>query len=141
MAIGCSEDIFKITRENNIENKLFNRINIDYLTDDKKIDVYSIDKQEDNSLKVSVVIPVYNTEEYLRQCMDSIVNQTLEDIEIICIDDGSTDGSAEILKDYEANDSRIRIYTQENQGPSAARNRGMSLAGGKSETYNKLSIV
>lgn len=131
VAVGCSGDIFKITREKNIENKLFNRINIDYLTDDKKIDVYSIDKQEDNSLKVSVVIPVYNTEEYLRQCMDSIVNQTLEDIEIICIDDGSTDGSAEILKDYEANDSRIRIYTQENQGPSAARNRGMSLAGGK----------
>ena len=131
MAIGCCGEIFKISQEKAIENKLFNRINLDCLTDNREIDVYSIDKQKDDGFKVSVVIPVFNTEKYLNQCLDSIVNQTLEDIEIICIDDGSTDNSLKILNEYEAKDSRIRIYTQQNRGPSEARNRGMSLAKGK----------
>ena len=51
--------------------------------------------------KVSVIIPVYNTEKYLRECLDSVVNQTLKDVEIICVDDGSTDGSLDILREYE----------------------------------------
>ena len=59
--------------------------------------------------KVSVIVPVYNTIKYLKKCMDSLVNQTLQDIEIICIDDGSSDGSLEMLKEYANNDSRIRI--------------------------------
>ena len=60
------------------------------------------------SVKVSVILPVYNVSEYLRQCMDSIVGQTLKDIEIICVDDGSTDDSLEILKEYEAKDKRVK---------------------------------
>lgn len=131
IAIGCDGEIFKITQEKSVENKLFNRINLDYLTHSDEIDVYSIDRQEDNKLKVSVAIPVYNSEEYLRECLDSIVNQTLKEIEIICIDDGSTDGSLEILREYQEKDSRIRIYTQENKGPSEARNRGIDLSRGK----------
>lgn len=82
-------------------------------------------------VKVSVVIPVYNVEDYLVECMDSIVNQTLEDIEIICVNDGSTDKSLDILKEYAARDSRISVYSQENRGHAVATNRGMKLAKGK----------
>lgn len=58
---------------------------------------------------VSVIIPVYNVESYLRQCLDSVVNQTLRDIEIICVNDGSTDGGPLILEDYQRKDSRITV--------------------------------
>jgi len=76
-------------------------------------------------------MPVYNVENYLRQCLDSVINQTLRDIEIICIDDQSTDGSLGILKDYAAIDPRIRIITQKNAGAGAARNTGLKVAKGE----------
>ena len=82
-------------------------------------------------VKVSVVIPVYNTEKYLRECLDSVVNQTLEDIEIICINDGSTDSSLEILKEYAKSDNRIIIISQENKGQSVARNEGIAESNGE----------
>ena len=82
-------------------------------------------------LKVSVIIPVYNVENYLEECLDSIINQTLKDIEIICINDGSTDNSLEILNDYASKDSRIKVLTQENKGLSATRNHGLKLAEGE----------
>lgn len=81
--------------------------------------------------KVSVIVPVYNVEKYLRQCLDSLVNQTLTDIEIICINDGSTDGSLSILEDYASKDERIKVISQENQGQGAARNRGIELSSGE----------
>lgn len=81
--------------------------------------------------KVSVIIPVYNVDPYLRECLESVVNQTLLDIEIICVNDGSTDNSPAILEEYRAKDSRITVFTQENRGLSAARNRGMDLARGE----------
>lgn len=81
--------------------------------------------------KVSVVIPVYNTARYLKSCLDSIISQTLDDIEIICIDDGSTDVSLEILRDYEKLDNRIRVFTQQNGGAAVSRNRGMRIAVGE----------
>ncbi len=81
--------------------------------------------------KVSVIIPVYNVEKYLRQCLDSVVNQTLKDIEIICIDDGSTDNSLNILKEYAAKDSRVKLIIQKNQGVSAARNQGLRAISGE----------
>ena len=65
--------------------------------------------------KVSVIVPVYNVEKYLRKCLDSVVNQTLEDIEIICIDDGSSDSSGAILDEYAQKDKRIKVIHQENQ--------------------------
>ena len=75
--------------------------------------------------KVSVIIPVYNSEKYLRQCLDSVINQTLKDIEIICINDGSTDDSLQILEEYAKKDSRIKVINQKNKGVSTARNVGM----------------
>lgn len=81
--------------------------------------------------KVSIIVPVYNVEKYLRKCIDSLVNQTLNDIEIICINDGSTDKSLKILKEYKNKDSRIILLNQENSGQSVARNRGIEIAKGE----------
>ena len=81
--------------------------------------------------RVSVIIPVYNVEKYLRECLDSIVNQTLREIEIICVDDGSTDGSPEILREYGEKDCRITIISQKNRGISSARNHGADIASGE----------
>ena len=80
--------------------------------------------------KVSVIIPVYNAEKYLRECLDSVVNQTLKDIEIICVNDGSTDNSLKILEEYASNDNRIKIINQDNQGAGIARNNGIKQAHG-----------
>ena len=82
-------------------------------------------------IKVSVVIPVYNVENYLEDCLNSIVNQTLRDIEIICINDGSTDDSLRILEDYAKNDDRIIILSQENQGHAVATNTGIQMSKGE----------
>jgi len=81
--------------------------------------------------KVSVIIPVYNTEKYLRICLDSVINQTLQDIEIICINDGSTDGSLNILNEYALKDNRIKIIDKKNEGVSVARNAGIENAKGE----------
>lgn len=81
--------------------------------------------------KVSVIIPIYNSKSYLHQCLNTIVNQTLKDIEIICVDDGSTDGSTDILKVYANKDTRITILKQKNAGAGAARNKGLRIAKGE----------
>ncbi|MGM9628170.1 MAG: glycosyltransferase family 2 protein [Faecousia sp.] len=83
------------------------------------------------SAKVSVIIPVYNAQDYLRDCLDSICRQTLTDIEIICVDDGSSDDSQEILKEYAQKDSRIQMICQKNGGAGAARNNGLRHASGE----------
>lgn len=83
------------------------------------------------STKVSVIIPVFNAELYLRQCLDSVAGQTLKDIEIICVDDGSTDSSLQILQEYAARDSRFKIVTQKNVNAGAARNNGLQYATGE----------
>lgn len=80
--------------------------------------------------KVSVIIPVYNTEKYLTECLDSVLNQTFKDMEIICIDDGSQDNSFEILKKYSQKDSRIKCLNQTHKGGGAARNFGLDVAQG-----------
>ena len=80
---------------------------------------------------VSVVIPVYNVEKYLKECLDSVCNQTLANIEIICVNDGSTDGSLDILNEYAKKDDRIKIISQSNRGLGASRNRGLKEASGK----------
>ncbi len=81
---------------------------------------------------ISVIIPVYNAEKYLRKCLDSVVSQTLTDIEVICVDDCSTDGSLRILREYEKNDPRVRvIHCEQNNRQAVARNIGMSVATGK----------
>ena len=83
-------------------------------------------------MQLSVVIPVYNAERYLSRCLDSVLAQTLRDIEVICVDDGSTDSSPEILGKYRSMDSRVRVIRQENSGQGAARNRGIDAATGGS---------
>jgi len=81
--------------------------------------------------KVSVIIPVYNAEKFLEKCLNSVMNQTLKDIEIIAVDDGSADKSLEILNQFKEKDSRIKILTQQNKFAGAARNNGMRAASGK----------
>ncbi len=82
-------------------------------------------------IKVSVIMPIYNAYDFLRPAMDSVVDQTLRDIEIICIDDGSTDHSLDIIKEYQKQDDRIRIITETNAGPALARNNGLRRARGE----------
>ena len=81
--------------------------------------------------KVSVIVPVYNSEQYLPQMLDSVLTQTLRDIEIICVDDGSADRSCEILKDYAENDARIRLFSQQHANAGEARNVGLDHAEGE----------
>ena len=83
-----------------------------------------------NTIAVSVIIPVYNAEKYLRETIDSLLNQTLYNIEIICVDDGSTDSSLEILLEYKNVDNRIKIISQENSYAGVARNNGLDIAVG-----------
>ena len=80
---------------------------------------------------VSIIVPVYNGEKYLNQCLDSISNQTLKDIEIICVDDGSTDKTPSILKKYSSKDNRFKIITTENNGQGSARNTALNEASGE----------
>lgn len=82
-------------------------------------------------MMLSVIIPVYNAVQFLRACIDSVTNQTLRDIEVICVDDGSSDGSEAILAEYAAKDKRLKIVTQKNRGQGAARNRGLASAHGE----------
>ena len=115
-----------------------------------------IQNKIDYTPKVSVIIPVYNVEQYLRECLDSVINQTLKEIEIICVDDGSTDSSLEILTEYANRDNRITVIAQQNLHAGVARNAGLAVARGEylsfldsddffelnmlEETYNKAKI-
>ena len=82
-------------------------------------------------IKVSIIIPVYNTSKYLPRCLDSVISQSLKDIEIICINDGSTDDSLNILKKYHDVDNRIIILNLQNGGVARARNAGIRKAIGE----------
>ena len=83
------------------------------------------------NVKISVVMPIYNASDYLKPAIDSVLNQTLTDIELICVDDGSTDNSLSIIKEYQQADERVRVLTENNAGPSLARNKGLGRARGK----------
>lgn len=84
-----------------------------------------------SNVQVSVIIPVYNAGQYLETCLDSVCGQVIQELEIICIDDGSTDESSAILKRYSMKDNRIKIISQDNRGPGLARNRGLGEARGE----------
>ena len=89
-----------------------------------------------NSPKVSIIVPIYNTEKYLTKCLDSITNQTYRNLEIILVDDGSSDNSGKIADDYAKKDKRIQVIHQKNAGQSAARNVGI-----KKSTGDYLSFI
>ncbi len=94
--------------------------------------IWSYKSLESNgNIAISIIIPVYNVEKYLRECLDSILNQTFQDFEIICVDDGSTDKSLEILQEYKRKDDRFVILQQRHSGAGSARNNGIRLAEGK----------
>lgn len=88
-----------------------------------------------DTAKISVIIPVYNAEKYLDKCLESLENQTLEDIEIVCVNDGSKDNSLEVLNRHAKKDKRIKVINQKNAGVSAARNKGIRAARGKYITF------
>ena len=89
-------------------------------------------KEESNEMKkISVIVPVYNVEKYVSRCLDSILSQDYENLDVICVNDGSTDGSLQILQQYAEKDKRVRVFSQENGGISVARNRGMTEALGE----------
>lgn len=85
--------------------------------------------------KISVIIPVYNVERYLRECVDSIINQTYKNLEIILVNDGSTDESGRICNEYAKQDNRIKVYHKENGGASCSRNYGLAKATGELITF------
>ena len=87
-----------------------------------------------NSL-ISVIVPVYNVEKYLPQCLNSIINQTYKNIEVVLVDDGSTDDSGNICEEYKKNDERIIVVHQKNSGLSAARNVGIEISTGEYITF------
>lgn len=84
---------------------------------------------------ISVIVPVYNAQDYIEKCLDSVINQIYKDIEIIVIDDGSTDNSLDLCKKYQLVDNRILVYSQKNQGPVAARKKGLELSKGEYVTF------
>lgn len=86
---------------------------------------------KNSSIKFSILVPVYNVEKFLRESLDSIVAQTFKDFEVICVNDGSTDNSLEMLNEYANKDSRIKIISQENQGQGVARNNAIDVAQGE----------
>ena len=86
-------------------------------------------------IKISVIVPIYNVEKYLKKCLDSIIYQSLKDIEIIMVDDGSTDSCSQICDYYSSLDERIKVVHKENQGLGLARNTGLDIAKGKYVTF------
>ena len=88
-------------------------------------------RDSDSNPKITIILPIYNTKCELERCLDSVLEQTYSNLEIICVDDGSTDGSEKILDDYAVRDKRIRAIHQENGGESKARNVGLQLMTGQ----------
>lgn len=90
-----------------------------------------MEKYKDIEHLISVIVPIYNVEKYVKKCIESIINQTYRNIEIILVDDGSIDKSGEICDEYSFRDNRIKVLHQRNRGPAAARKEGVLLATGK----------
>lgn len=127
-----------ISKEFN-EQKEKNELRIKYLSPNERNTLKWIMKNPDEyyyevimkKIKVSVILPIYNMEMYISECLDSLLNQSLKDIEIICINDGSTDNTLEILEEYQLKDKRIKLINQENKGAGYARNIGIKYAKGE----------
>ena len=88
-------------------------------------------ERRQNEVKISIIMPIYNAEAFLKDSLDDIIGQTLKEFELICINDGSTDNSQNMLKEYSCQDDRIKVICQDNKGPGIARNTGVCRASGK----------
>lgn len=114
-----------------VQNRLISYISQNYIEAAKIVYLDSIQKLSADSPVISIIMPVYNAEEYLAETLDSLENQTFKNLEIICVDDGSKDNSLKILNQYAKNDDRIHVLHQNNTGAGEARNHGMSMAKGE----------
>ncbi len=127
-----SEEFVKASRNNEIDTSLFSKSERKNLSAIISNPGAFVEYDLSDNIALSVVIPVFNAEEFLRECLDSVLNQTLQDIEVICVDDCSTDGSYEILKEYEAKDSRITVLQNKvSLKAGESRNRGLAIAKGE----------
>lgn len=124
-----AQEWWKYAKKLPIYNDILEKNGLGQILSKKIIHTERTQKMAD--IKMSIIIPVYNVSQYLSRCLESVINQTLKEIEIICIDDESTDGSREILEKYAQQDSRIIFRTQKNQGQGSARNHGLNIAKGK----------
>ena len=106
-----------------------NQLAIRQLADRKEFKLFP--KEQENCPVVSVIVPIFNNEEFLNKSIDSVLSQTIDNIEVICINDGSQDESLNILRKYEDKDKRVRVFTQENSGAGVARNLGLDKSRGK----------
>ena len=130
------KEIYEILKSDNYIHEQFNNFEINFLNHLKnngekrtsKIFLYS---PKEKNPQISVIIPIYNCEKYIKECLSSLIKQTFKNFEIICINDGSNDDTLKILKKFEAKDERIIIFNQNNSGPGIARNIGMKKSKGE----------
>ena len=130
------KEIYEILKSDNYIHEQFNNFEINYLNhlkyngEERTSEIFLYSPKEKNP-QISVIIPIYNCEKYIKECLSSLIKQTFKNFEIICINDGSNDDTLKILKKFEAKDERIKIYNQNNTGPGIARNVGMNRSKGE----------
>ena len=130
------KEIYEILKSDNYIHEQFNNFEINFLNHLKNngevrtSEIFLYSPKEKNP-QISVIIPIYNCEKYIKECLSSLIKQTFKNFEIICINDGSNDDTLKILKKFEAKDERIIIFNQNNSGPGIARNVGMKKSKGE----------
>ena len=130
------KEIYEILKSDNYIHEQFNNFEINFLNhlknngEERTSEIFLYSPKEKNP-QISVIIPIYNCEKYIKECLSSLIKQTFKNFEIICINDGSNDDTLKILKKFEANDERIIIFNQNNSGPGIARNVGMKKSKGE----------
>jgi glycosyltransferase involved in cell wall biosynthesis len=129
------KEIYEILKNDNYIHEQFNNSEIKFLNylkkngEERASDIFLYSPKEKNP-QISVIIPIYNCEKYIKECLSSLIKQTFKNFEIICINDGSKDDTLKILRKFEAKDVRVKIYNQNNRGPGIARNVGMNVSKG-----------
>ena len=130
------KEIYEILKSDNYIHEQFNNFEINFLNhlknngEERTSEIFLYSPKEKNP-QISVIIPIYNCEKYIKECLSSLIKQTFKNFEIICINDGSNDDTLKILKKFEAKDEQIIIFNQNNSGPGIARNVGMKKSKGE----------
>ena len=130
------KEIYEILKSDNYIHEQFNNFEINFLyhlknNGEKRTSEIFLYSPKEKNPQISVIIPIYNCEKYIKECLSSLIKQTFKNFEIICINDGSNDDTLKILKKFEAKDERIIIFNQNNSGPGIARNIGMKKSKGE----------